>query len=210
VYLANSTRHVPAMAKKPNIESGSLAIDDKVAELRTRRVAVISEIIKLEKANTFAVEPPDPEDNIEAKAYGLLNGSSYAAAPVASRKPGVELHQKRREIQIIDRAIALGEQQSFIAHLERGREVHSEHDAEIRDLQRQRALTVAALFLLNDKIEGLRTKLLGNGPAVAHGLDGWTLRLFGTSSPSTPLNHWARKYLAECVKSGIVTEKELN
>jgi hypothetical protein len=68
---------------------------------------------------------------------------------------------------------------------------------------------IVKLFALNSELEAMRLKLLHAGSSVPHPLDGWSMRLFGQSSPPTPLNSWPLKYLQECKRLGIITDKDL-
>ncbi|SRR5258706_7500346 len=187
-----------------------------VAALAAKRLELLAldrettrSIIILEEDGIVATSTPDPRKDLEAAAHKLINGSAYEAAPSRSRNPAIELFDLRRRKQEIPFAIGLVEAQSRKATIDLGREIVAEHDAEIRELHHQRALTVASLLKLNDKIEAFRLRLLQTGGTVAHELDGYTPRLFGQSDPPSPANNWPRKYLELCIKAGVITKKEI-
>ena len=153
-------------------------------------------------------EPPTLSDSYLEPDRELINGAAYKALP-PTKEANIQLfHKLRRRDQLrITRAEA--EKQLLTASIDLGRELLTEHDAEIRTLHRERALLLLKLFKINGDLEELRKKLLKGGALVAHPLDGWSLRFFGQSHPPTPLNAWPLKYLQQCVKLGIITEKEM-
>jgi hypothetical protein len=201
----------PLPAPASSVAAAARAIGEKTTALRSLLRDEIHAVIALEKSRAVATEPPDPETDIEGAARGLLNGSSYEAGQKTTRSPGVELFLRRRKVEVIRRAIEIGEKQSHAAGMDLGREVLAEHDAEIRALHRRRALAVVGLMKINDDIEALRLRLLESGGIVSHELDGYTLRLFGhTGQATNQFNNWPKKYLDVCLASGVITTEDLN
>jgi hypothetical protein len=193
------------------VASAAQAIGEKTTALRALLHDEIQAVIALERSRTVATVPPDPETDIEGAARVLLNGSAYETGQRNSRDPGVELFLRRRKVEVIRRAIELGEKQAHEAGIDLGREVIAEHDTEIRAMHRRRALAVIGLMQINDDIEALRLKLLQSGGIVSHELDGYTLRLFGYSGqPTNQFNNWPKKYLEVCLAAGVITKEDLN
>ena len=95
------------------------------------------------------------------------------------------------------------------SRIDLSREVLVEQDAAIRDDHRVRALLLVRLFQVNESLEARRVKMLQAGAIVGHPLDGWSNKFFGTASPPTALNDAPKRYIAECVRLGICTLKEI-
>jgi hypothetical protein len=183
------------------------ALAAKVDGWRGQLRETLNGVIALEQAGVLAVNPSEAAYDVEQGARSRLNGAAYAAA--ATENKGIELFLKRREVAELKRAIELASQQSDAARIDLGRELLIKHDAEIRALHRERALVLLKLFKINGELEEMRLRLLRAGSSVPHPMDGWSLRLFGLSNPPSALNAWPMKYLAECVKADIITEKDL-
>jgi hypothetical protein len=166
--------------------------------------ALTPEIIELEQSGAVPKSETDPRVDREARALELLNGSAYAPAKPAfkSRDAGIDLHEKLERKEDLLLALRKADLQLQTASIDLGREIVSEHDIEIRELHRQRALAVFAVMKL-------RLKLLLSGGIVAHELDGYSPRLFGQSNPPSSANNWPLRYLKLCIKSDVITQKEL-
>jgi hypothetical protein len=138
----------------------------------------------------------------------LLNGA--AIAPVSPKKgnEGVRLHGLYREIQIVDRAIVIAENQLRTATIAASRESAAESLDQTHALHRQRALLLVSLLDLNNKIEAHRINSAVGGFSADGPMEGYTARLFGTAANPSPLNHWPRRYIAACVAAGVITQKE--
>ena len=196
------------MQRKQHSES-PLAIDVKLAELEKSREGLIASIITLEKSGAVPAAPTDPKNDTGAAAYALLSGSAENAPPT-NNDPDVELFNKRHELEVVEKAIALGQRQALKAHGNRTETIAKQRSPEWAELQRQRAIAVATLLKINQRIEALKGEISPKGPMPNLALDGYTHRLFGADSRPTVTNHWPLNYLRACIQAGIVTEKEIN
>jgi hypothetical protein len=194
-----------ALKKPPAL----LPIDAKLAELERTRQGLIASIVELESSGATPTEPPDPEGDVYGSAQALLNGTSYENAPGKDRDPNILLFRKQRDLAIVDTALEIGRKQSLIANGELADTRAKERSPEWRDLQRQRALTVAKLLDLNEKIENLKVEIRAPGAFPNLELDGFTPRLWGTGSWGTALNYGPKAYLEACVSAKVITEKEV-
>jgi hypothetical protein len=197
------------MMKKPTAETSLLPIDTKLAELERTRLGLIASIVELEGSGAIPAEPPDPDSDMSGQAYALLNGSAYESAPPINRDPNVVLFRKRRELVVVEAAIEIGRKQSIKANGELADARAKQHAPEWRELQRQRALTVAKLLDLNEKIESKKSEICSRGATPILEADGFTHRLFGPGSRGTALNYWPINYLEACIKAGIVKKGEI-
>ncbi|MBR1149069.1 hypothetical protein [Bradyrhizobium sp. JYMT SZCCT0428] len=175
------------------------------AELRE---TIDNQIVPRERSGVVEINPDDFSYDVDAAAHARLNGAAYVLAST-EKKPGIELFLARRKVKELRRAIELAEQQSFTARQDLGRELLAKHDDEIRALHRDRALVLLKLFQINGELEQMRLKLIREGSGTPHPMDGWSQRLFGLANPNTQLNAWPKKYLAECLKQNIITEKDI-
>jgi hypothetical protein len=197
------------MMKKPATES-LLPIDAKLAELERTREGLLASIIELEKSGAIPAEPPDPDTDVSGKAYVLLNGSAFETPPAKNRNPDTDLFLKRNELVVVDAALEIGRKQSLKANAEMADTRAKQRVPEWRKLQRERALTVAKLLELNDKIENLKGEICSRGATPILEADGFTHRLFGPGgSRGTVLNYWPMNYLEACIKAGIVKKGEV-
>jgi hypothetical protein len=121
----------------------------------------------------------------------------------------IQLHQKLRRADQLKLTMAEVEKQLFNASIDLSREVLAEQDAAIRADHRERALLLVRLFQVNESLEARRVKMLQAGAIVGHPLDGWSNKFFGTAAPPTALNDAPKRYIAECVRLGICTLKEI-
>jgi hypothetical protein len=191
-----------------NAAAAVRAIEAKIDGWRAQLRESTEIMVSLEQSGVVAINPSEAAYDIDAAAHARLNGAAYVTPPTVA-KPGIQLFQKRREVDEIKRAIELASQQSFVARIDLGRELLAEHDAEIRALHRRRAQTLLELFKVNGELEEMRLRLLRAGSSVPHPMDGWSQRLFGVSNPPSPLNHWPLKYLQECLKAKIINDRDL-
>lgn len=200
------------MRKPTQAESGATlaikALNAKVATWRTQMREATEVVISLEQSGVVPIHPDAAKYDLSAAAHARMNGATYVPAPTGDR-PGVELFLKRREVEELKHAIELASQQEFAARQDLGRELLAKHDNEIRVLHRERALVILKLFKINGELEQMRLKLIREGSSMPHPLDGWSQRFFGLANPNTALNAWPKKYLAECLKQKIITEKDI-
>jgi hypothetical protein len=182
----------------------SNAIDGWRAELRD----ATGRVIALEASGVDAVNPSDVGNyNPDEAARARLNGHAYIAAPSGGTKNlGIQLFETRRECDELRKTIDLAGAQWALASVDLGRELLQRHGGEIDALHRKRALAIVETFACTAQIEALRLKLLQAGSSVPHPLDGYSLRLGGQLTEPTNANLWQRKYLAECIRLGLIEE----
>jgi hypothetical protein len=195
---------------EPSAAAAALAALNSATDgWRAQLMSAQQRVVALEQSG---VEPVDPADaggyDLNEAALLRLNGAAYSVVPGGS-KPGIELFLTRREVAELKRTIDLASKQASEAMIDVGRALLKIHDSEIRALHRRRALVLLELFKINGELEELRLKLLRAGSSVAHPMDGWTLRLFGLSSPPSVLNSWPLKYVQLCLQEKIISQKDL-
>jgi hypothetical protein len=183
------------------------ALGDTIVEIRDRQRAITQEIIALEQSGAVP-KPPSLSDEYAEPDRDLINGASYKALPPANQT-NILLHQKLRRADQLKITLAEAEKQMFNAQIDLSREVLAEADAAIRADHRERALLLVRLFQVNESLEARREKMLQAGAIVGHPLDGWTNKFFGTAAPPTPMNDAPKRYLAECIRLGVITAKEI-
>ncbi len=198
--------------KSPNPASAVgkvlLPIDHRLRELRTLRVATISEIVKLESQGASAEEPPSGE-SVDQRARKLLDGGEYQV-PGAGRDPDHALFELRKELVVIDRALEFGQQRYLHEHGERARQLVVERGDEWRELQHKRVRAILALLSLNRATEDLRRQLRSGGLAPSLPLDGYSARLLGTGEAGTVVSHWALEFVKAAIAAGVVSKKEVD
>ena len=185
------------------------ALTSKLLELRQLRASTVKEVIKLEASGDKG-EAPKGVDDKEERVRGLLNGTGRLFAKPKS-KEGPDLFELReQQLPAIDAATAMIEQKLVIAHAEAVRKRVDENSGAWRDLQRQRAFMVAGLRKLNGTIEAMRASCSSGGVAPDDlPFNGYSGLLLGTPDAQFTTGHWAKEYLAACVRAKIITEKEL-
>lgn len=198
------------MAKKAGLPTGKvrLPIDDKLRELKTLRVAIVSEIVALEQSGANAVDRAQRKD-LDRRARELLAGGEYSV-PTSSRDLDAKLFELREELPVVDRAIELGEVQSRSEHVARSRKLVAEHSEEWLDLHRKRVMAVFALVHLNREIEALRKSLVTGGVVPSLPLDNYTLKMFGTDPNTNATGYWPLEYIKAAMKQGVITRKEFD
>jgi hypothetical protein len=183
------------------------ALQDTIDTIRGIQRDVARDIVALE-ASGATPEPPTLSDEYSQPDRELINGAAYRALPPANAS-NILLFQKLRRAEQLKITLGEAEKQIFNAQIDLSREVLAEQDAAIRADHRERALLLVRLFAVNASLEARREKMLRAGAVVGHALDGWTNKFFGTAAPPTPMNDAPRRYLAEIVRLGILTEKDL-
>jgi hypothetical protein len=199
-------QHVPESTAAAALANLNGQIDAMRAQMR----ATTTEVVALEAKGIEAISPSEAGGyDVHEAALLRLNGHAYKNAAPQGTKPGIQLYLKRREIAELKVTIDLASQQWAEASIDVGRELLAKHGPEINALHRKRCLAILEIFQTNAALEEMRLRLLQSGSSVAHPLDGFSLRLFGELNPPSPANHWPRKYLSECLRAGIVNDRDL-
>jgi hypothetical protein len=183
------------------------ALQATVDQIRALQREVTRDVVALEQSGARPEAPTS--DEYSGPDTELINGASYQALPPAN-EANIQLFHKLRRSDQLKLTLSEVEKQLFAATMDLSRELLLEFDPEIRELHRERALLIVQLFRCNRDLETLREKILQRGGVIGHGLDGWSERFFGTSTPATPLNSWPLKYLAECSRLGIINERDID
>jgi hypothetical protein len=183
------------------------ALQDTVDTIRGMQRDVSRDIVALEQSGAVP-EPPTLSDEYSEPDRAIINGASYKALPAANQN-NILLHQKLRRADQLKITMTEVEKQLFNASIDLSREILAENDAVIRADHRERALLLVRLFQVNASLEARRLKMLEAGAIVGHALDGWTNKFFGTAAPPTPMNDAPKRYLAECIRLGILKESDL-
>lgn len=185
-----------------------LPIDVKVRELTAQRAAILAKILKLERAGTFAIESDDKPD-VEQRAVRLLTSDLQSFLELSRLSPERELFRLREDLNVHDRAIALGMERSVSEHRQRLIQVVAEAQPEWRALQRKRALILVSLIKANIEVDALFATFSCNGQRpVGLPLSEFSPKLFGTKPSQQVSGFWANEFLRHCVQMGIVTAKE--
>jgi hypothetical protein len=185
------------------------ALNGKIDEWRAALRATTTEVIQLEGKGIEPIAPSTDAYDVHEAATLRLNGHAYKNAAPTGTKPGIQLYLKRREIEELKVTIDLASRQWAEASIDVGRELLAKHGPEISAIHKRRALAILEVFRCNAELEAWRLKLLQAGSSVAGELDGYTNRLGGELTPMTPANNWQRKYLSECLKAGIINDRDL-
>jgi len=194
--------------QEPSAAAAALAsLNAKMDGWRAELRATTNRVVELEQSGVEATEERAGY-NADRAAIERLNGDAYRSAP-AGINLGAELFQLRREAQTLRKTLDLAEKQWEAASVDVGRELLQRHAPEINALHRRRALAILEIFKCSGELEAMRLRLLQSGSSIAHELDGYSLRLWGELMPPSPMNHWPRKYLSECLKAGIISDRDL-
>jgi hypothetical protein len=201
------------LGKQPVQESAAAAalanLNGPIDAMRAQMRATTAEIIALEAKGIEPISPSNDAYDVHEAATLRLNGHAYKNLAPQGTKLGIQLYLKRREIEELKVTIGLASRQWAEASIDVGRELLERHGPEIRALHKKRCLGILQTFAATAEIEALRLRMLQAGSSVSFELDGFSNRLGGELMPPTPMNNWQRKYLSECLKAGIIIDKDL-
>src|SRR5204862_6198798 len=102
-----------------NAAAAVRAIDEKIGGWNIELRQTINDVVALEQSGVVAINPSDAVYDIDAAAHARLNGAAYVPAPTEA-KPGMQLFQKRREVDELKRAFELASQQSAAGRIDLG------------------------------------------------------------------------------------------
>jgi hypothetical protein len=201
--------HSVIMSKaKQGPVAARLAIDDKIVELRKRRLAALTLILALEAEGAIPEKPIEGAVNIDLAALRLLDGDGGAASHSVEPNANVRLYRLRIDLDVIDRALQMAGQRALVDHGDQSRGLIAKHQDEWRDLQRQRAELVIGLLRVNRKIENFKSAVTSDGQLGNLNCDGFSGRLLGVGILENAAGHWAVSFLKAAAKIGLVSERD--
>ncbi len=182
-----------------------LGLDQRLAELEARRSEVVRQIVALEKGRHTA-RPPTPIGDIDLKALQALGGTIETAPPEADGN--TSLWHLLREREVIDKALEIGQKQSFRNRLLRAIEVAVERERWWNERQHRRAMLIRDLQAVNRECNAFRDEMLAISSVL----------------PDLPAINWPRwellgdgsivgndgyRFLQHLIQRGVVTPGEL-
>jgi hypothetical protein len=191
---------------KPSPVAARLAIDDKIVELRKKRVATLTQILELEADGAIPEKPIEGAVNIDQAALRLLDGDGAVNHSPVEPNSNVRLYRARIDLDVIDRALVMAGQRAAVDHGDQSRQLIAAHQDEWRELQRQRAELVIGLLRVNRKIENFKTAVTSGGQLGNLICDGYSGRLLGVGFLENAAGHWGFEFLRAAAKAGLITE----
>lgn len=207
------------MAKQttiPQPPKRSAAAAFEALQAKLREFSELDDQLRVEQvAHERAGVVPETEDkqrqrrDLETRARARINGAAFEAAPEpAHSNTSIRLHeiiQNRAELNLANEMLR---KQLSAAAGAAASEAGAEQASTFRSLHRHRALLVVQLLRANADIEKLRRDLTFGGIGPSGPMDGHTGRLMGDPTVPSPLHEGAKKYLAACIKEGVISEDE--
>jgi hypothetical protein len=190
------------IAKKPLVAPADgadvlAALDRRLVELQTRREALIETIINAEKS--ASAQRGDTINSTE-KAQALLDGGTFE---LSREMPFPLLAALRAELDLIDRALAIGRSEQHRLSAKRATEVWASFWGEIAALEMRRVTLALQLQSVDRQREALRDRIAKAGGAGFLSTDGPELLGLGGSRDEI---QWCVDRL---VADGVATRREL-
>ncbi len=198
---ASTTPTPPPAAPPPESQTRTEAVEAKIALLRSKAAELHREHLELDAAGAHPT-PPATEESPQQVAKRWLNG--FGGGPLPASKDA-RLYEVIRDRNGLALALEDLDRQLFAARADASREYMAENMHHWHAIQLRRVRALLELNRANRAAAEFRRAAVAIGPGTASLPADRVGGLFSEPIVDGPIY----RYLAECVRAGIVTAEEI-